>query len=218
MVDLIYKAKIFAYDKHKDQLDDAENSYYAAHLLNVFNILSNVTIDENLLCAGLLHDTIEDAGVTYEELVKEFNKDIADLVMEVTHIELFDKKGNKLGTSFPRLKTKRGIMLKFADRLSNLSRIDCWAKTRQDHYLRKSRFWYANLEEKKMKDNVTQYLKDKKKFIIKFNSLTNDESSNICFSYQLGKTKVSYTWNSAYNEIKENTLMARTMLKKLKKK
>jgi len=137
MVDLIYKAKIFAYDKHKDQLDDAENSYYAAHLLNVFNILSNVTIDENLLCAGLLHDTIEDAGVTYEELVKEFNKDIADLVMEVTH------EGNKdsHGYYFPRLKSKNGITLKFADRLSNVSRMGCWNEDRQKKYLKKSTFW-----------------------------------------------------------------------------
>ena len=215
---LIDKAIKFGTDKHEGQLDDAGQSYFAAHLLNVFNILSNVTIDENLLCAGLLHDTIEDAGVTYEELVKEFNKDIADLVMEVTHIELFDKKGNKLGTSFPRLKTKRGIMLKFADRLSNLSRIDCWAKTRQDHYLRKSRFWYANLEEKKMKDNVTQYLKDKKRFLVKYNDLNDKAKRSTCCICFYNKIKQAFTWNDVMIEILSNTLMARTMLKKLKKK
>ena len=47
----------------------------------------------------------------------------------------------KNGYWSPRLKTKRGIILKFADRLSNLSRIESWDKKRQEHYLKKSKFW-----------------------------------------------------------------------------
>ena len=102
----------------------------------VYKILMTITKDENILCAGLLHDTLEDTKTTYNELVETFGNDIADLVMEVTH------EGTKhKGYCFPRLKTQRGIILKFADRLSNISRMDCWSEERKKQYLNKSKFW-----------------------------------------------------------------------------
>ena len=96
-----------------------------------------MTTDENIICAELLHDTIEDTDTTYEELVEEFNKTVADLVMEVTH------EGSKddFGYYFPRLKSKDAILIKFADRLSNLSRMEEWDDTRQKQYLKRSKFW-----------------------------------------------------------------------------
>lgn len=57
--------------------------------------------------------------------------------MEVTH----EGQKDEYGYYFPRLKTKEGIMLKFADRLSNLSRMDNWNERRVAHYIKKSRFW-----------------------------------------------------------------------------
>lgn len=135
--ELISKAIDFAQKKHKGQKDDSGKIYFDEHCFKVFVVVGIVTNDANLLCAALLHDTIEDTDTTYKELVKEFNKDVADLVMEVSH------EGNKdeIGYYFPRLKTKRGILLKFADRLFNLSRMDPWDEKRQQHYLSKSKFW-----------------------------------------------------------------------------
>lgn len=132
---LINKAYRFARKKHAGQKDD--NGYpYFFHPLQVSKILRLVTQDPNVIAAGLLHDTIEDTQTTYEELVKEFNQDIADLVMEVTH------EGDKnTGYTFPRLHTQRGIMIKFADRLSNLSRMEAWGEERRQHYLLRSKFW-----------------------------------------------------------------------------
>lgn len=132
----ISKAMLFASKKHKGQLDDSGKDYFKAHCLQVYKILMTITKDENILCAGLLHDTLEDTKTTYNELVETFGNDIADLVMEVTH------EGTKhKGYYFPRLKTQRGIMLKFADRLSNISRMDCWSEERKKQYLNKSKFW-----------------------------------------------------------------------------
>ena len=48
-------------------------------------MLNEVTDDEETLCAGLLHYVIEDTETSYEELVHEFNMEIADLVMEMTY-------------------------------------------------------------------------------------------------------------------------------------
>ena len=57
--------------------------------------------------------------------------------MEVTH----EGRKDEIGYYFPRLKTQRGIVLKFADRISNLSRMESWDDNRKNHYLRKSKFW-----------------------------------------------------------------------------
>ena len=147
---LIDKAMDYAKRKHKGQKDDCGKDYFKAHVLEVYHLLriviepvdKSTDIDENLLCAGLLHDIIEDTDTTYYELRNAFSRDIADLVNEVTH------EGDKeSGYYFPRLRTQRGIMIKFADRLSNISRMETWDAGRQQHYLKKSRFWKASMEE-----------------------------------------------------------------------
>jgi (p)ppGpp synthase/HD superfamily hydrolase len=134
---VVGRAYRFAQSKHKDQLDDEGKSYFDAHLLNVFNILQKVTKNEAVLAAGLLHDTIEDTNTSYDELLDNFGKEIADLVMEVTH----EGEKDSYGRYFPRLKSQHGIMIKLADRLSNISRMEAWDIARREHYLRKTKFW-----------------------------------------------------------------------------
>ena len=134
---LIQKALVFSEKKHADQKDDEGNPYFETHIKQVFEIISLVTNDYKVLCASILHDTIEDTDTNYEELCEEFSKDIADLVMEVTH----EGKKDNYGYYFPRLKTLEGILIKFADRLSNLSRMNCWDEKRKIQYLKRSRFW-----------------------------------------------------------------------------
>lgn len=133
---VLEKAYAFAERKHEGQLDDEGKASFL-HPYQTFCILKKVTMDNNLLAAALLHDTLEDTETSYDELVKEFGQDIADLVAEVTH----DGQKDDHGYYFPRLKTQRGIMLKFADRLSNLSRMESWDEKRKDQYLKRSKFW-----------------------------------------------------------------------------
>ena len=130
------KALEFASERHKGQLDDQGRPYFFAHLVQVHSLLTDVTDDEETLCAGVLHDIIEDTKTSYDDLVREFNKPIADLVMEMT--EERDPEG---GSYFPRLHSRKAVLVKFADRLSNLSRMDDWPGDRQLRYLEISRFW-----------------------------------------------------------------------------
>jgi len=130
------KALEFASIKHRGQLDDQGRPYFFAHIVQVYNILNVVTADEAVLCAGILHDVIEDTGTSYEELIKEFNREIADLVVELTHIGVKDT-----GRYFPFLYSRKAIIVKFADRLSNISRMDDWPGDWQLDYLNESRFW-----------------------------------------------------------------------------
>jgi (p)ppGpp synthase/HD superfamily hydrolase len=131
-----YDAWMFSQNKHRGQFDDANYPYFN-HVAQVVAILRNVTKDSNIIAAAYLHDTIEDCGVTYEELCSKFNKTIADLVMEVTH----DGAKDSGGYYFPRLHSEAGVLIKFADRLSNLSRMEPWPPERREHYVKKSKFW-----------------------------------------------------------------------------
>ena len=140
-MDIIEKAYKFMLNKHIRQVDD-DNELYYKHPLRVYFILKNISHDTNVLCAGLLHDTIEDTNTTYEEIKKEFNYIIADLVLEVSH-EKTDK-----GNIFPRLHSRDAILIKYADRLDNLCRMDSWAIDRRNHYLRKSKFWKSSINDK----------------------------------------------------------------------
>lgn len=129
---LLNKAVEFANKIHNKQTYG--NQPFIYHPLQVYEITTLLCpTDINLRVASLLHDTIE-SGATQKEIEEAFNEDIASLVKEVT------KKGyNK----FPNLKTQRGIILKFADRLANLSNMQDWTQERIATYLQKSKFWLS---------------------------------------------------------------------------
>lgn len=118
-------------------MDDCGQPYFFSHIVQVVEILKKITEDKDILAAAYLHDTIEDTQTTYEEIKENFGHKIADLVMEVTH----EGKKDSKGFYFPRLSSKEGILIKFADRLSNLSRMESWDEKRQKNYLMKSKFW-----------------------------------------------------------------------------
>ena len=131
------RAYRFAEYKHGDQLDDSGKPYFKAHVLQVVKLVKQVTDMPLMITVAYLHDTIEDTDTTYEELCIVFNETVADWVMELTH----EGQKDEYGYYFPRLKTKECIQIKFADRLSNLSRMESWDKKRQQQYLNKSKFW-----------------------------------------------------------------------------
>lgn len=139
---MILKAIEFASKKHEGQKDDSGKDYFEAHLTQVANLVRLVTDDENMICAAYLHDTLEDTNTTFIELVLKFNWVIACLVEELTH----EGKKEENGHYFPRLKSKKAITIKFADRLSNISRMESWDKDRQNHYLKKSKFWKDSIK------------------------------------------------------------------------
>ena len=62
----------------------------------VANILSDLRLDSATIVTGLLHDTIEDTNATYEVVLKEFGKEVADLVDGVTKISALESKLMKI--------------------------------------------------------------------------------------------------------------------------
>ncbi len=122
----ILKAAHFAAEKHAGQRrKGAAAEPYINHLLEVAELVSSVQpADTNLVIAALLHDSIEDAGVTKEELVQHFGGDVADLVMEVSDDKSLPKAERKRLqiVHAPELSVRAGI-IKLADKISNLRAI-----------------------------------------------------------------------------------------------
>jgi guanosine-3',5'-bis(diphosphate) 3'-pyrophosphohydrolase len=82
----LLKATHFAAEKHSGQKrKDAFGTPYINHPLGVAtNILDIGGIDDlTTLQGAVLHDTVEDTAATFEELEKQFGKEVADLVREV---------------------------------------------------------------------------------------------------------------------------------------
>ena len=136
---LIEQAKEYARKAHVGQKDDSGLPYFDIHLRQVADIVSKVTIKREIIAAAWLHDTLEDTKATLYELKEQFGPEVALLVYELTH------EGDKVhGYYFPRLKSRDAILIKFADRLSNLSRMEFWPEKRRQHYLKKSVFWKSD--------------------------------------------------------------------------
>ncbi len=134
--DLVNRAEGFAEKAHEGQLKASGRPYFE-HTQQVVHILRQVTNDPAIIAAGYLHDTVEHTETTYTDLLEEFGGKVANLVMEVTREERPDERGH----SFPRLHSQEGVMIKFADRLSNISGIEALSEEGQQLYLHKSKFW-----------------------------------------------------------------------------
>ena len=117
----------FAKLKHTGQIRKFINlPYFDAHVQKVNGILKQYSSDEDLLCASILHDVIEDSDTTYEELYELFGKRVADLVDELTsHKEDIDGDygGNKADYLIDKMisMSDDALIIKLCDRLQNIS-------------------------------------------------------------------------------------------------
>lgn len=83
---LLYKAYCYAAKAHEGQTRK-DDSPYITHPLAVANIVADLKLDTDSLCAALLHDCIEDTKSTHEDISREFSPTIADLVEGVTKLD-----------------------------------------------------------------------------------------------------------------------------------
>jgi guanosine-3',5'-bis(diphosphate) 3'-pyrophosphohydrolase len=139
----VLKAAHFAAEKHAGQRrKGAAAEPYINHLLEVAELVSSALAepDTNLVIAALLHDAVEDTGVTKEVLVETFGSDVADLVMEVTDDKSLPKAERKrLQIVHASQISVRAQVIKLADKISNLRGILAspptdWSEERQREY------------------------------------------------------------------------------------
>ncbi len=126
--DIINQAKELAKLAHKDQ-KWGSNTYFV-HLslvanemefwINFYNIQGSIAT--SLVCAGWLHDLLEDCpGYTYEIVKEVYGQETADLVFSVTD-EPGKNRQEKKSKTYPKIKqNKYSILLKLCDRIVNVS-------------------------------------------------------------------------------------------------
>jgi (p)ppGpp synthase/HD superfamily hydrolase len=84
-LDLVKSAELFAKNKHAGQFRPDDITPYSKHLDDVVNRLKSLgVIDEQILCAGWLHDTIEKTETSFDDLYEQFESEIAVLVSSLS--------------------------------------------------------------------------------------------------------------------------------------
>ncbi|HEY5899161.1 MAG TPA: HD domain-containing protein [Burkholderiales bacterium] len=121
---LLLRALAFAAHKHRDQRrKDPDASPYINHPIALADVLVNEggVTDFDVLCAALLHDTVEDTATTHDELVAAFGERIAQIVAEVTDDKKLAKAERKrLQVEHAPQLSHGAKLVKLADKLCNL--------------------------------------------------------------------------------------------------
>lgn len=121
---LLLKALAFAADKHKDQRrKDVAASPYINHPIALASILCNEghVTDIDIICAALLHDTLEDTDTGPQELTTEFGAQIAAIVMAVSDDKTLPKAERKrLQIEHAAQASDQAKRVKLADKIANL--------------------------------------------------------------------------------------------------
>lgn len=150
-IKLIQKAYEYAKAKHGDQLRKSGEPYII-HPVQVAYTLAELGLDEDTICAALLHDVLEDTDTSYEDLEKEFNEEVAYMVDGVTklsklqyasveeqQVENYRKMFLAMG------KDIRVILIKLADRLHNMRTLKFLTRDRQIANAKETMELYAPL-------------------------------------------------------------------------
>jgi len=127
---LIEKAYHFAQEAHEGQ-KRASGAPYFSHCLAVARLLMQIEMDSSSVCAGLLHDILEDTPITFSMLKGEFPDPIPELVHGVTKISTIKFRSNRemQAENLRRMilamaKDIRVIIIKFCDRLHNMRTLE----------------------------------------------------------------------------------------------
>ena len=125
-IEFITRAFEFANDLHKEQFRKSGEPYIN-HCLSVTKLLAQYKSAPVTLAAGLLHDTMEDCGVTYQEIKTLFNEDVADIVQALTKIKNLPNVSAEESTAsthrkliLAMAKDVRAVIVKLCDRLHNM--------------------------------------------------------------------------------------------------
>lgn len=149
---MVDKAARFAMKAHEGTFRKGTRVPYIVHPLETAVIVSMMTDDEEVICAALLHDVVEDAKVTGAQLRELFGRRVEELVLEETEDKSRPWKERKAAT-IKRLETasRESKILILGDKLSN---IRCTAR---DSIALGERIW-ERFHEKRKSEHAWYYI------------------------------------------------------------
>ena len=155
----IEKAVQLATKMHEGQKRKSGDPYIV-HPLAVMKILQDWKMDEDTVIAGVLHDTVEDTGLTLEEIKREFGETVAFLVDGVTKLGKAREGMRDIDTYLPQTKDNllrlliatgsdiRVLIIKLADRLHNLRTLSALPLEKQKKIAKESLEVFAPLADR----------------------------------------------------------------------
>ena len=218
-VEIVKMAYEYADTLHKRQMRQSGEPYIS-HPLNVAYILAEMHADRDTICAGLLHDTLEDTKVTKEEIAENFNSDVANLVDGVTKMSKmnFSSKEDQNLANTRKIITGittdvRTIIIKLADRLHNMRTLQFKSEFKQKENALETMEIFVPLAyyigayriKSELEDLSLQYLKPDMYKKIEERKIRLEESSKDCLKEMLYKIETLLNDKNIPNEIKIRT-------------
>ena len=228
-VESVKKAYEYAEILHSGQTRQSGEPYII-HPLNVAYILAEMHADSDTVCAGLLHDTIEDTNITKIDISHDFNQNIANLVDGVTKLSKmnFSSKKDQNYANTRKIITGinedvRIIIIKLADRLHNMRTLQFKSELKQKENALETMEIFVPLAyyigtyriKSELEDLSLQYLKPDMYKQIKNKKQNLEIVSRSCLEEMLYKIKELLSNKEIPNEIKVRTKNIYGIYKKL---
>ena len=218
-IDIVRRAYEYANNLHVGQTRQSGEPYIS-HPLNVAYILAEMHADRDTICAGLLHDTLEDTNITKEDIAHDFNQHISNLVDGVTKLSKmnFSSKQDQNYANTRKIITGitedvRIIIIKLADRLHNMRTLQFKSEFKQKENSLETMEIFVPLAyyigayriKSELEDLSLQYLKPDMYKAIGERKKKLEEISNACLKEMLHKIKTLLDDKNIPNEIKVRT-------------
>lgn len=218
-VEIVKRAYEYADTLHKGQMRQSGEPYIS-HPLNVAYILTDMHADRDTICAGLLHDTLEDTNITKEDIAHDFNQNVANLVDGVTKLSkmnFFSKQDQNYANTRKIItgikEDVRIIIIKLADRLHNMRTLQFKSEFKQKENALETMEIFVPLAyyigayriKSELEDLSLQYLKSDMYKKIEERKLRLEESSNDCLKEMSYKIETLLNDKNIPNEIKIRT-------------
>ena len=218
-VEVIKKAYEYAKKLHDGQYRQSGEPYIN-HPLNVAYILADMHADRDTICAGLLHDVLEDTEITKEDIAHDFNQNVANLVDGVTKLSKmnFSSKQDQNLANTRKIITGitedvRIIIIKLADRLHNMRTLQFKSEFKQKENALETMEIFVPLAyyigayriKSELEDLSLRYLKPDMYKKIEERKLKIEEDSNSCLQEMLLKIQAMLNDKNIPNEIKVRT-------------
>jgi GTP pyrophosphokinase len=147
----IFRAAMVAAEAHSGQFRHSGEPY-VSHPVAVAGIVADLGLDETTVVAALLHDSVEDTGVTLEDLERWFGADVASVVDGVTKLDrlAFDSKEAQQAATIRKMfiamaSDWRVLLIKMADRLHNMRTLAVMPPAKQQRTAQETLDVYAPL-------------------------------------------------------------------------
>ena len=217
--EIVKKAYEYANELHSGQLRQSGEPYIT-HPLNVAYILAEMHADRDTICAGLLHDTLEDTNITKEDIAYYFNQNVANLVDGVTKLSKmnFSSKQEENYANTRKIITGitndvRIIIIKLADRLHNMRTLEYKSEFKQKENALETMEIFVPLAyyigayriKSELEDLSLRYLKPDMYKKIEERKIKLEETCTSCLSEMLYKIQTLLESRNIPNEIKIRT-------------